>query len=541
MDLKSFETMEPYWGQAKENGIIQSRKTLQRKECLRPGTGGWNHDALERPSHPKTAAGSQLPDDPDPRPLLHAAQCGDFLDLRDGEPEPQQRLILYLAGKWPTLSIQFELTRLRVRSDHYDPDKPRPLLLVSDHLEDQGLRVLLEQNGQPFYVTEGQQPDEIRTSTLQQVPEGRGGISWGKKGVAFYYHSLQTGVECYVIGADPLVESDDRFSMYSKELFKGSFIGAFLLVMLAAALAGLALSRLMAVQLLKPLGKLRRVASQVSRGDLDTPVKADSRDEIGDTLRAFELTRQELRHARERREQYDRSRKEMLAGIAHDLATPLTKIQGYASGLQDGIADTPEKQQRYLQKILETTESMAKLNQTLFLFSKLDLDQVPFQWETVDLCRYLADYVEEQRDHWAQNGLQIVLESTLDRAPVRMDRGQFARVLDNLLSNSWKYKTEKTGKACFRLTSSGLGRVRLELADNGSGVAPDQLDRIFESFYRTDRARSHVAAGSGLGLAVVRKIVETMKGKIWAEANEPQGLKICMEFSLEESNQCKRS
>lgn len=337
------------------------------------------------------------------------------------------------------------------------------------------------------------------------------------------------------------MESDDRFSMYSKELFKGSFIGAFLLVMLAAALAGLALSRLMAVQLLKPLGKLRRVASQVSRGDLDTPVKADSRDEIGDTLRAFELTRQELRHARERREQYDRSRKEMLAGIAHDLATPLTKIQGYASGLQDGIADTPEKQQRYLQKILETTESMAKLNQTLFLFSKLDLDQVPFQWETVDLCRYLADYVEEQRDHWAQNGLQIVLESTLDRAPVRMDRGQFARVLDNLLSNSWKYKTEKTGKACFRLTSSGLGRVRLELADNGSGVAPDQLDRIFESFYRTDRARSHVAAGSGLGLAVVRKIVETMKGKIWAEANEPQGLKICMEFSLEESNQCKRS
>lgn len=243
----------------------------------------------------------------------------------------------------PTLSIQFELTRLRVRSDHYDPDKPRPLLLVSDHLEDQGLRVLLERNGQPFYVTEGQQPDEIRTSTLQQVPEGRGGISWGKKGVAFYYHSLQSGVECYVIGADPLVESDDRFSMYSKELFKGSFIGAFLLVMLAAALVGLALSRLMAVQLLKPLGKLRQVASQVSRGDLDTPVKADSRDEIGDTLRAFELTRQELRHARERREQYDRSRKEMLAGIAHDLATPLTKIQGYASGLQDGIADTPEK------------------------------------------------------------------------------------------------------------------------------------------------------------------------------------------------------
>lgn len=100
-NLKSFETRKPSWGRAKENGIIQSRKTEQRKECLRPGTGGWNHDALERPSHPQTAAGSQLPDDPDPCPLLHAAQCRDFLDLRDGEPEPQQRLILHLAGKRP--------------------------------------------------------------------------------------------------------------------------------------------------------------------------------------------------------------------------------------------------------------------------------------------------------------------------------------------------------------------------------------------------------------------------------------------------------
>ncbi len=241
----------------------------------------------------------------------------------------------------PTLVIQFELTRLRVRSDHYDPEKPKPLLLVSDHLEDQGLRVVLEQNGTPFYVTPGQQAEEIRLSTLQQVPEGRGSVSWGKKGVAFHYRSLRTGVESYVVGADPLVETDDRFSMHSKELFKSSFIGAFLLVLLTAALTGLALSRLMARQLLKPLGKLR-VAAQVSRGDLDIPIRADSRDEIGDTLRAFEKSRLELCRARQKREQDERSRKEMLAGIAHDLATPLTKIQGYAAGIQDGIADTPE-------------------------------------------------------------------------------------------------------------------------------------------------------------------------------------------------------
>ena len=441
----------------------------------------------------------------------------------------------------PTLTIQFELTRLRVRSDHFKPDNPHPLMRVTEHLEDQGLQVLLVRNGVPFHVTPGREAEAIRSATLQQVPEGQGGISWGRKGLAFHYRSLQTGVEAWVTGPDPLVEGDDLFTLHSKELFKGSFIGAFLLVLLAAALAGLALSRLMARQLLKPLGKLRRVAAQVSRGDLDTPIQADSRDEIGDTLRAFEKSRRELFRARQKREQDERSRKEMLAGIAHDLATPLTKIQGYASGIQDGIADTPEKRQRYLQKILETTENMAQLNQTLFLFSKLDLDQIPFHWETVDLCSYMKDYVEGQRDHWEQNGLQLTFSTALAAAPIRMDRDQFARVLDNLVSNSWKYKTGKAGTLAIALESQGKKQVRMELADDGPGVAPDQLERIFESFYRTDRARSHVAAGSGLGLAVVRKIVETMKGRIWAEANKPRGLKICMEFSLEESIQCKKS
>ncbi|WP_281519225.1 hypothetical protein [Acidaminococcus timonensis] len=155
----------------------------------------------------------------------------------------------------PTLSIQFELTRLRVRADHYNPRKPRPLLLVSDHLEDQGLRVMLARNGVPFYVTENQDPEEIRRTAEAETPEGRGAISWGGRGIAFRYRSLRTGVEVYVAGADPLVERDDTFSMHSKELFKGSFIGAFLLVLLVAALAGLALSRIMATQLLKPLGK----------------------------------------------------------------------------------------------------------------------------------------------------------------------------------------------------------------------------------------------------------------------------------------------
>lgn len=439
----------------------------------------------------------------------------------------------------PTLNIQFELTRLRVRSDQYNGRDLGHLLLVCDHLEDQGMQVALLQQGKTLYVTPGTSPDALLQEAQQRAPEGRGAIAWGEKGLAFHYTSPK-GLEAVVVGADPLVEKSDLFQMTSKELFKSSFVGAFLLVLLMAALIGLAVSRIMAQQFLKPLGRLRRTAAQVSRGDLDTPIVADSQDEIGAVLRAFEKTRLELKANREKRQLYEQNRKEMMAGIVHDLATPLTKIQGYASGFKEGIANTPEKQQHYLEKILTATESMSRLNQTLLLLSKLDLDQVPFHWQTVNLSAFMEDCLAEQEEYWEKQGLTLSFASTLAAAPVALDPEQFQRVLSNVLGNSVKYRGQD-GRVEIRLEPGKPGYVRLSFGDQGQGVTQDQLNKIFDSFYRTDRARTHVASGSGLGLAVVKKIVETMGGTIWAEANTPQGLKICMEFPLKEQQHGKDS
>lgn len=434
----------------------------------------------------------------------------------------------------PTLSIQFELTRLRVRMDKWHSDKEEPLALIVDHLEDQGLKVALFEAGKPVYVTEQQDAETIREQAFLQAPAGRGGIAWGKQGLAFHYRSAVTGLEAAVVGTDPLIESSDAFQMHSKDLFKSSFLGAFLLGILVAGITALILSRLMARQLLKPLEKLRKTADQISRGDLDTPVVADSQDEIGETLAAFETARLELREAREKREQYDKNRKELLAGIAHDLATPLTKIRGYASGLQDGIADTPEKQERYLRKITDAAENMARLNQTLFLFSKLDLHQVPFHYQVVDVVKALQDYVEDQQDILQQQGMTIIFASALAAAPVKLDLDQFARVLQNIVGNSLKYRKGEQVRLAIAADPADGHSVLLSFADDGQGVPQEQLEKIFESFYRTDRARSHVAKGSGLGLAITKKIIETMGGRIWAEPTKPQGLTICIELPLEE-------
>ncbi|MCI5657472.1 MAG: HAMP domain-containing histidine kinase, partial [Megasphaera elsdenii] len=260
-----------------------------------------------------------------------------------------------------------------------------------------------------------------------------------------------------------------------------------------------------------------------------------SHDEIGDTCQAFEKMRLQLRAARDTRDKYDQNRKELLAGISHDLSTPLTKIEGYASGIRDGIANTPEKEAHYLDMIVDTSHHMASLVRTLFLFSKLDLGQVPFHWERVDVCAYIKDYISEQAGPFREQGLDITFQSPLDQAFIAMDRQQFQRVLENIIGNSLKYKDQAVGHLTLTLTDSGEGSYLLSFADDGCGVDDSELPKLFESFYRTDKARTNVAKGSGLGLAVVQQIVQAMKGQIWAQATVPKGLTICITLPKGES------
>lgn len=309
-----------------------------------------------------------------------------------------------------------------------------------------------------------------------------------------------------------------------------------LLTVLLTLIIGLALSRWMALQIVGPVEKLRNMADAISQGDFDHPVPILSHDEIGDTCQAFEKMRLQLRAARDTRDKYDQNRKELLAGISHDLSTPLTKIEGYASGILDGIANTPEKERHYLDMIVDTSHHMASLVRTLFLFSKLDLGQVPFHWENVDIAAYLTDYISEQADHFHQQGLDVTFQSSLTKAVISIDRQQFQRVIENILGNSLKYKDQAVGHMAITLTESGEGEYLLSFADDGCGVAEKELPKLFESFYRTDKARTNVAKGSGLGLAVVQQIIQAMKGKIWAQATVPKGLTICISLPKGESH-----
>jgi signal transduction histidine kinase len=265
---------------------------------------------------------------------------------------------------WPesgqNMSIQFELSRLRVRADQYNGNMDR-LLQAADHLEDQGLNVSIWRDKEDLYDTDGIDKVYLRQQVMAGHRQGHADFTWTGEGLRFYYVSPHTDIHLAVAGAVPSYSENEYIDLSSKDILKVAFYVLAILTILLTILVGLKLSRWMAGQIVGPVERLRNMADAISQGDLDHPVPILSRDEIGDTCQAFEKMRLQLRAARDTREKYDKNRKELLAGISHDLSTPLTKIEGYASGILDGIANTPEKERHYLGMIVDTSRHMAGL------------------------------------------------------------------------------------------------------------------------------------------------------------------------------------
>lgn len=461
--------------------------------------------------------------------VLVAISAAIFLSLRFGTINRTSMISFLWPESGPTVATQFELSRLRVRADSFRGDHLGPLLQAGQHLEILGYDVVIYRHDLLLYQTHGTDGAVTWQEALQQSPGGEAAITWSDTGLAFHYTSPYSGIRVAVVGAVPLRQHGELIDVSSKDVLKTAFIVLLVLLVGVTVGIGMYLSRWLALQIIQPLEQLQRTADAISKGKLDTPVPIESTDEIGQTCRSFEAMRQQLQSARDVREQYDQNRKELIAGISHDLSTPLTKIEGYACGLRDGIANTPEKRHHYISMIIDTAQTMGQLVRTLFLFSKLDLQQVPFHWEPVDICAYLADYVEEQQESLRQRGLAVTFQADLEEAIVSIDRTQFQRVIENIIGNSIKYKDSPVGAMTITVRPGKQGYIDILFADEGQGIAEAaDLEKLFDSFYRTDKARTHVAKGSGLGLAVVKQIVTTMGGTIWAVPTEPKGLTIAM-------------
>ena len=285
-----------------------------------------------------------------------------------------------------------------------------------------------------------------------------------------------------------------------------------------------------------PLEKLKKAAVNIQNVNLDFNVIADTEDEIGEVCTAFEDMRVKLKNQIEVSMQYEKDNKELISNISHDLKTPITAIKGYVEGIRDGVADTPEKMDRYIRTIYNKAADMDKLIDELFLYSKLDSNSMNYSFAKLNLNAYFEDCADEISMDLEARGVAFDYRNDVSKDTIIIaDPEQLKRVINNIVGNSVKYMAARPGRIGIHILNEPEF-VQVEIWDNGKGIAKKELPRIFERCYRTDASRNSSKGGSGLGLSIAKKIIEEHGGKIWANSVEGEGTTIS--FVLRKYKEC---
>ena len=285
--------------------------------------------------------------------------------------------------------------------------------------------------------------------------------------------------------------------------------------------------------IIRRLNILRIATNQIRDGDLDYSVYSETEDEIGELCDDFEEMRIQLKELIENRLRYEEDIKELISNISHDLKTPLTAIKGYAEGLMDGVADTPQKQDKYLKTIYTKANDISVLVDELAFYAKIDSNTVPYTFKEINLHSYFDDCIEDLSLDLEVKNIKIIYDNDTNKeVQVVADAEQLKRVISNIIGNSVKYLDKTEGKIHIRIHDIGEF-VQIEIEDNGRGIPSKDIPYIFERFYRADMSRNSKKGGSGLGLAISKKIIEDHAGKIWATSEA--GLRTTILFTLKKA------
>lgn len=278
--------------------------------------------------------------------------------------------------------------------------------------------------------------------------------------------------------------------------------------------------------IVQPFYVLRSATKKIKDGNLDFSLESNSDDEIGILFQDFEDMRIKLKESQAEKLQYDKESKELISNISHDLKTPLTTIKGYVEGIRDGVASSPEKLDKYLRTIYNKAMEMDRLIDELSFYSKIDTNKIPYNYAKINVSEYFGDCVEEVGLELETRGIELGYYNYVnDDVVIIADAEQLKRVVNNIIGNSVKYSDKKNGVINIRIKDEG-DFIQVGIEDNGSGIATRDLPYIFDRFYRTDSSRNSSKGGSGIGLSVVKKIIEDHGGRIWATSKEGIGTEI---------------
>jgi signal transduction histidine kinase len=279
----------------------------------------------------------------------------------------------------------------------------------------------------------------------------------------------------------------------------------------AASAVAILLGLLLTWQLTDPLRKLKTAAQGIAGGDLSQRVDIKSKDEIGALGRTFNEMAENLSRA-------ERLRRNMVADIAHELRTPLSVMRGNLEAILDGVFEP-------------SRENVAAIHREAILLSRLvddlqelalaEAGQLRIEMEPSSMASLIERVAASATARAAKEGVSIVTDTAGDLPLVNMDHQRIGQVLSNLVDNALRYSPD--GGTITIKAERAADAVRVDVVDQGPGLDSTELSLVFERFYRGDKARSRTTGGVGLGLAVVKQLVEAHNGRVWAESAEGQG------------------
>ncbi|MBQ1491521.1 MAG: HAMP domain-containing histidine kinase, partial [Blautia sp.] len=277
-----------------------------------------------------------------------------------------------------------------------------------------------------------------------------------------------------------------------------------------------------------PLEKLKEATGKIRDGNLDFSLEARGEDEMAELLRDFEQMRLRLKQSAEEKLCLDEANVELISNISHDLKTPLTSIEGYAQGILDGVANTPEKKRRYMDTILRKAKEMEKLLNELALYSKIGTGRMSYQFDVYKAAEFFDQRALDAYLELETRGIVMTYDNQVgDDVFIVADEQQLQRVFDNIISNCVKYQDPEKEQSQVELRVRDVGElIQVEVEDNGKGISEENLRSIFDRFYRTDASRNSSTGGSGIGLSIVRRIIEDHGGRAWAGSREGKGTTI---------------
>ncbi|WP_298202237.1 ATP-binding protein [Desulfosporosinus sp.] len=333
--------------------------------------------------------------------------------------------------------------------------------------------------------------------------------------------------ETRIIGLVVIFSPIDAVKQHVNSILGIALIGALIGIVLATILS-IFVSR----KMIRPLAKMEETARQITEGEFGRQIPVTSEDEVGRLARSFNRMSTELEEKIEAIERLDHLRQELLSDVSHELRTPLTVIQGFSEAVLDGLVKSKEQEKLYLSNIIDESERLRRLVDDLLDLKGMEAAKTFDEMEYVVMNKLAQITVERLRNMANSKEIKLTLSVPEQTITIWGNIDRLKQVLTNLLDNAIKHS--EVGGAVRVELGMEYNYTFISVENSGPGIPREEIENIWERFYKVDKSRSRRGTGTGLGLSIVKKIIEMHGGKVSAESEPGHGAVFTVYLPLTE-------